>query len=201
MKKDICIFGASITWGAWDSEKSGWANRLRLFLEENHENAFVYNLGIPGDTTEDVLARLKNESEAREADVIIFSIGTNDSLYNGSRDNPRTTIERFKENIRKTVTEAKKFTDKIIFTGLTNVDESLTAPMPGKPEVFYDNENVALYSRAIEEICQAEKIAYLEMIGVLKEADFADGLHPNAKGHEKMFQRIKDFIMKEKLVT
>jgi len=97
MKKDICIFGASITWGAWDSEKAGWANRLRLFLEANHENAFVYNLGIPGDTTEDVLARLKSEAETREADVIIFSIGTNDSLYNQSKDKPRTTIEKFKE--------------------------------------------------------------------------------------------------------
>lgn len=30
MSKKICVFGASITWGAFDNEKGGWVNRLKL---------------------------------------------------------------------------------------------------------------------------------------------------------------------------
>ena len=31
---NILVFGDSITYGAWDKEKSGWVNRLRLALEK-----------------------------------------------------------------------------------------------------------------------------------------------------------------------
>lgn len=37
---DILIFGDSITYGAWDSEKGGWVNRLRLTLENKGEIYF-----------------------------------------------------------------------------------------------------------------------------------------------------------------
>ena len=33
MEKTICVFGDSITMGAWDLEKGGWVNRLRLFID------------------------------------------------------------------------------------------------------------------------------------------------------------------------
>ncbi len=30
---NICIFGDSITYGAFDTEKGGWVNRLHLYLD------------------------------------------------------------------------------------------------------------------------------------------------------------------------
>jgi len=34
----------------------------------------------------------------------------------------------------------------------------------------------------------------------LEFSDLEDGLHPNAKGHEKMFQRIRDFLVENKVI-
>ena len=33
MSKRICVFGASITWGACDYEVGGWVARLRKYIE------------------------------------------------------------------------------------------------------------------------------------------------------------------------
>ena len=65
----ILIFGDSIIYGAWDRE-GGWAARLRKFLDEKtltEEDFYclVYNLGISGDTTEDLLERFEFETEQR----------------------------------------------------------------------------------------------------------------------------------------
>ena len=82
---NILVFGASITWGAWDRE-GGWVQRLRNFVDEKNisnpdYDRMIYNLGISGDTTENLLSRLENEVKTRlseEETIIIFSIGTND---------------------------------------------------------------------------------------------------------------------------
>ena len=34
---NICIFGASITWGGNDRDVGGWVNRLRLWIDEKTE--------------------------------------------------------------------------------------------------------------------------------------------------------------------
>lgn len=56
MNNIICVFGDSITWGAWDIEKGGWVQRLRNFVESSSEEYIeIYNLGVSGDNTEDLL--------------------------------------------------------------------------------------------------------------------------------------------------
>ena len=63
MAKQFFIFGDSITYGVIDRE-GGWANRLRKYLDartldSNGKDLFMlYNLGISGDTSADLLARL-----------------------------------------------------------------------------------------------------------------------------------------------
>ena len=43
MHKTICVFGDSISWGAWDMEKGGWVNRLWLFLAEREAIRITLN--------------------------------------------------------------------------------------------------------------------------------------------------------------
>ena len=71
MSKRICVFGASVTKGAWDTEMGGWVNRLRLDLEDFKKRKYsVYNLGISGDTTESLLERIDSECKARNSEII-----------------------------------------------------------------------------------------------------------------------------------
>ena len=88
-EESICIFGDSIVWGAADTEKQGWVNRLAIYCSNNLDyNCFIYNLGIPGETTTGLLKRLELESSARMPTKIVIAIGTNDArIVKDTRDN------------------------------------------------------------------------------------------------------------------
>jgi len=200
MEKIINVFGDSITWGAYDIE-GGWANRLRKYLEERDEDYFeVYNLGISGDNTDDLLKRFKNENEVRTPNSIIIAIGINDSQYINSKDNPRISLEEFETNLFSIIRDARVFTSEIIFVGLTKVDESKLLPVSWDLTKYYDNENISLYNNKIKEICEKNNLPFIEMMDLLEDEDLSDGLHPNSVGHEKMFLRIKNFLLENKII-
>jgi len=199
-KIKICIFGDSITWGAGDKEKGGWVNRLKNYFETNSSNVKITNLGVSGDNTDDLLKRFKTEAMAREPNVIMFAIGTNDSQYVDNKNNPRISLERFKKNLAELLNEAKKLTQKIIFIGLTIVDETKTMPILWNKRKYYTNENIIKYNSAIQSFCKKNKILFIDMLNLLNKKDLEDGLHPNSQGHQKMFKRVRDFLLKNKLL-
>jgi len=200
MDKIWCVFGASITYGSGDSEKGGWVNRLRLFLESGKYNVdFIYNLGIPGNNTSDLLNRLKAEVEARAPNVIIFSVGINDSA-NNEKGQPKVSAKEFETNLNKLIKDSRKFADRIIFTCLTKADESKTTPVPWDAEYYYSNRNIIDYNFIIKKVCGENKLLFIDMFDLLDKNDLADGLHPNSKGHEKMFQKIKQDLIKNKII-
>jgi len=191
MGKTINIFGDSITWGACD-EMGGWANRLKNYWGNSDDYSRVYNLGISSDNSDKLLKRFTNENEARNPDVIIIAIGINDSQYIGDKNNPRVSLERFEKNLLEMIMQARG--REIIFIGITNVDEAKVMPIPWDTIKYYDNENIAIYNAKIKEICEKNKLSFIEMPDLLKNEDLEDGLHPNSKGHEKMFLRVRDFL-------
>ena len=81
MEIHIGIWGDSITSGANDYEKGGWINMLNLSSKNNKEYTIIYNLGIEGDTSENLIKRFEVECKARKINVVLFAIGINDSLY------------------------------------------------------------------------------------------------------------------------
>jgi lysophospholipase L1-like esterase len=189
----IAIWGDSITYGASDYEKGGWANRLMMFFSK--DDVGVYNLGISGDRTYDLVDRFEGECEIRKPDVILFAIGTNDSQYVGTRENPSTSLEKFRDNLQWLIDTARKCSKKIGFVGLTKVDESKVTPWG--EDSYYDNENVMKYDAVVKDVCESNGLPYLYMFDLLDEGDLWDGLHPNAQGHEKMFLRVRDFVGEE----
>jgi len=195
MCQTICIFGDSITWGACDPEKGGWVQRLRNYFETNNYDIDLYNCGISGDATDDLLKRFKVESQARKPGIIIFAIGINDSQYVNSKSNPSVSIEKFQNNLQELIDQAKKFTKKIIFLGFTNIDESKTMPIPWDEVKYYDQENVGIYNTHLKKISEKNNLLFVDMLNLLSNSELEDGLHPNSEGHEKMFIKIKDFLL------
>jgi lysophospholipase L1-like esterase len=188
---NICIFGDSITWGASDYEKSGWVERLKSYCMESCKDIAIYNLGISGDNTNNLLRRFKAEAETREPNLIIFAIGINDSLYIQTKGNHSVDLGRFKSNLSELVKIAQKITDNIMFVGITRVDESKTMPRPwGVSERYYDNKSVEEYDTVIREFCGENGLEYIDMKGIIKIDDIEDGLHPNSRRHEKMFRAV-----------
>ena len=208
----ILIFGNSITYGAWD-KKGGWVQKLRKFLDRKNlidSNSYylVYNLGIFGNNTNDLIERFEFETKQRlkenDETIIIFAIGINDSQFVHSENKNRTPLEKFKANIQKLIKLAQKFSSKIIFVGLTPVDEAKTTPIPWNTDKSYRNEYIQQYNQTIKEVCREKKIYFIEIFEKLKNADcqklLEDGLHPNSDGHQRIFEIVKEFLIENKIV-
>lgn len=197
----LSVFGDSITWGKSDIERGGWVSRLRNYFETDKKyDIEVYNVGISGDTTDDLLKRFTYEAESRnrKAQIILFAIGINDSGYINTPDNPRVSLEQFQNNLRRLVAEAKIFSDTIAFIGLTTVDES---KLPKDQIKYWENNRIKKYDDVLKNVCSELHLPFLSMSDILEATDLPDGLHPNPHGHEKMFQRIKEFLLKNKIVV
>ena len=195
MSKRICVFGSSIAHGHNDSNGGGWCDRLKREYFKNGEWS-VYNLGISGDTSKDVLERFKKECEARSPKVVLMDIGINDSTFDKDLRRCRVLFRETKENLEKFIEISRRINSKIIFIGLTKVIDKLLTPAPWQENLSYSNKDVKKYDKIIKEVADENDIPYCPMYDLLKDKDLNDGLHPNSVGHQKMFERIKSFLEK-----
>lgn len=195
MERIICIFGDSTAWGAWDTEKGGWVERLWLDLargSEGEDYFEVYNLSVSGGTSETLLNRFESEARNRNANALIFQTAGNDSSQNANGDFT-VPIEKFRHNVEEIISRAKNITSDIIFMGGKDVNEKQSNPVPWA-DVYYKIENIKKYNAVIKEMCERSGVLYMEM-PELDESDFADGVHPNSQGHEKIFKHVKNFLL------
>lgn len=203
----ILVFGDSIVWGANDSE-GGWVQRLKKQLENAEPFISVYTLGISGDSTEDVLERLDFEIEQRTKErdeiILIFAIGINDSQFHNFQKKFKVPPEKFSENLGKLLEVSKKYSSKIIFIGLTPVDDSKVNPIPWHKAFSYKNEYVKKYNTLIEAFCKKGGISFIELYEEFLAEDYKvlldDGLHPNSKGHELIFRKVLEFLDNNRII-
>lgn len=190
---NICVLGDSIVYGAWDDAKHGYVNRLKEKYNQNQNTENIYGLGIPGETTEGLLKRIDSELNPREPSAIIIAVGLNDTIYIKSKNRENVSLEGFIDNISKIIDVAKKYTDNILVLGLTKVIESLTTPILWNDDEMYFNNTIKKYDKALEVFCNNNNIDYIKMFDLLEDEDFSDdGIHPNEKGHEKIYEIIKE---------
>ncbi len=181
----ICVFGDSITWGAWDLTSGGWVNRLRNYYDNNNRDISVYNNGVDGDYVGDVLKRFDTEVEARDPDAIILAIGINDTSHTS---NPAgTNLEKFEESYKILLEKSEKFTGKVVIVGLTNVDEN-----SGKHG--YKNVEISRFNETVKSIAKTKNIPFIDLFGLLENDELDDGLHPNSSGHKKIFEKVKEAL-------
>jgi lysophospholipase L1-like esterase len=195
MDKTYCIFGDSVAQASYVA--TSWVELFRRFLEEKYPNDFinVFNLGIGGNTTNDLLTRFTNECLVRGPTSLIFQIGVNDSGYFRKLPNYIVSEENFKSNLNSLIKEAKKFSKDIAFLGLVLGDDSILRPLPeSSTGKSYIKPRVDKYDSIIKEIVEKEGCKYIYLLDKLAFADFQDGLHPNDQGHGKIFKEIKKFF-------
>ena len=199
----VIVFGASNTAGHWD-ELGGWAVRLkqkvnqRVIASNFDKYESFYDLSVAGDTSRDVLAKFENELKPRldeeEKVVIIFDFGTNDSAFNNQTKENQVPEAEFETNLKALLASAKKHTDKIIFIGLTPVDEAKVDPIPWFPPYSYLNKEITRFNQIISRVVKGEKAIFLDlfdrMVNQAKEYLTADGVHLNTRGHKYIFETV-----------
>ena len=190
MKKLICL-GDSLTFGLRVPQSQTWP---RLVQETGVE---VINLGICGDTTGGMLARLQTvlrEHSKTQAYVLIMG-GSNDIFYSGTDITARCNIGAM--------------VHQTIAAGLTPV---VGIPLPIVPEdapkewnpVANFRESARLledYCHWLKTYCKAFGIPtvdfradFLDAQGQVRRELYCDGLHPNAQGHRLMANKIGESL-------
>lgn len=191
----LCIIGDSITWGTGDEHGLGWADRIKAHYLATGEDVEVFNLGVPGDKTEDVLLRFGPEVGARKGDIALFAIGINDAQQVGrAAEEMRVTEEDFRARVHALIDEARARGMRAGVIGLTRVDESKTSPVAWREDKHYLNERIKHFDSILKEACEDTETPYLDVSDVLVAEDLPDGLHPNGEGYQKLYEAILPFI-------
>jgi lysophospholipase L1-like esterase len=196
----IFAFGHSVTYGKGDTE-GGWTQRLDRELKNLNLENEVYNLGIPGDTTKQLLDRTEEVTRRiySEADVLIMiQIGANDIQKEGGE--LRVPLGKFEENLQKIIEKAKKLTKNVILLGdgYTTIEGSL----PWAPEKKVKDERAEKYHLIREEVAEKEEISYLSIRENWTKEEWRnylhDGVHPNNEGHQKIRKMVSKELEKQK---
>lgn len=194
--KNILIFGDSIAYGAWDTE-GGWVQRLRTRFDEHNlqnlddEVTLVYNLGISGDTSTDLVERFEHEARARtasdETTIIILAIGSNDATITTATNTPATSIETFTSNITTLIKQATFIAEAVSLVGLTPVDEARVNPVPWAPHLALKNSSIQQFDTILQDVAATTDTPYIDIASAFTKHNVAtlleDGDHPNSEGH------------------
>lgn len=188
MKNDIRIgfIGDSFVNGTGDEMALGWAGRLCAVANRNGFAITYYNLGIRGETSEQIKHRWESESSRRFPDFcdarLVFSCGVNDTaIKNGSL---RVSYKNTCANINQILSRAKRKYQVLIVGPPPVADES-------------HNERIKLLSQDFYQQAQALEISYIDLFFPLvsdpiyrQEVLGNDGSHPKKNGYAKMAQII-----------
>lgn len=160
-------------------------------LEEFFPDLNLINEGKSGDTTTDILKRLKESVFAYTPSILILLIGTNDLELLNSR--PEEVIN----GIKKIVKEVKSHDEniKIYLQSIYPVDYEIKPFSVGKRQ----NKDILIIN---EEIKNIKEVTYLDLHQVLTtktgklNKDYTyDGIHINKKGYEVITEYLNKKVL------
>jgi len=198
----IIALGDSLIYGYGDPQGGGWIERLRrLWMSPDSKEHVLYNLGIRGDRVAQVSQRLEQEFRYRGElrnrfpDVIILSVGVNDSPRLGRLEGKNfTNLPIFQKDIDHLLDQAQQLCP-VLFIGMVPVDET---KMPFFDCLYYNLKDQYLYKEITKQACKQRGIPYLDTFDLwqqrgekwCRERLGADGLHPNVAGYEALLEDV-----------
>lgn len=188
MKIKLLFQGDSITDAGRDRNNphdlgQGYPKYAAAILQENYPDVdfeFI-DLGISGDQTKDLVARLQSDFIDVQPDVVSIMIGVNDTWHHAA-DRSWIPNEVFEERYRTVLKAIKEKTNAKIM-----IIEPFLIPVEDK---LFFREDLAPKIEIIRKLAREYADAYLPTDGLLQSAFIgddplsyaADGVHPTAKG-------------------
>ncbi len=183
----LIALGDSLTQG-WMVRK-GYLEFLAEMIGEKYPSADVtiINRGVPGDTAEGGLFRLRDEVLDCDPDAVFIQFALNDAFTG-------VTPARFKNTIRAIVEKVRSDTDAeiLLVTSVPIVTHPAEDKMTGR---FYD----ALADIAGEEGCAIAPVHRYWKKKIADGVDFsglvqADEVHPTVEGYRLMAEAIMEAL-------
>lgn len=173
--KNILFLGDSITAGYGLETTQAYPALIQAKIDAKGWNFKVINAGQSGDTTAGGLNRLNWLLKSR-IDVLLLELGGNDGLRGLPAETSKKNLQAILDSIKKKYPEAK-----IILAGMK---------VPPNMGADYAKQFNAIFPELANKN-QAALIPFiLEGVGGVRELNLADGIHPTAKGHERVAANV-----------
>ena len=175
----ILFLGDSLSEGYGVNEEQAFPRIVEKILRSKKHDVVITNGGVSGSTSASGLSRLKWHLK-KKTDIVVLELGANDGL----RGLKLTDTEK---NLTEIIKLAKSAKLKILLLGL------LMPPNYGKT---YTDE----FERMYKKISLQDQVPllpfFLKDVAGIAKYNQADGIHPNAQGHELIAKPISEFVEK-----
>ena len=175
----VVFLGDSITAGLHLARDEAFPARVAAKLAAEGAPIRAVNAGVSGDTSAGGLRRLDWVLAQRPA-VLVVELGANDGL----RGLPIDAIE---ENLATLVARARESGAKVLLLGMQ------LPPSYGKA---YADAFTGLFERVASATGAAFVPLFLDGVGGVPDQNLEDGLHPNARGHERLAENVAPHLAK-----
>lgn len=186
MTELICL-GDSLTYGPGVPGSRKWTALAA------RDGLSITNLGVSGDTTAGMLARLQN-LQCKGASVLVLG-GTNDIFYAGTDATARCSLGAIVQQLQALSVP--------VLVGIPLPVCPQDAPQKWAKLANFRESALLLedYCRWLRTFCEAFDIPvvdfradFLSADGSVRRELFLDGLHPNAQGHALMAKRLQEAL-------
>lgn len=178
-KKNILIFGDSITAGYGIELQQAFPALLQNKIDSLKLNYTIINAGLSGETSAGGLRRIDWVLQ-RGVDVMILELGGNDALRG-------IDLTSTKENLQKIIDKVQSKYPKaqIIIAGMQ---------APPNLGVEYTEQFSTLFSALAKENSLSLIPFLLEKVGGVAELNLPDGIHPTVEGHTLVAETVWEYL-------
>ena len=191
----VVAIGDSVIYGRHDPG-GGWIGRLRLALESRDKWSAVFNLGIGGQTSSDIIARFTSEVTPRTPNTVVIGCGLNDFRGEGQMGSPIVSVDLFETNLNRILVEAHAIgIQRRILAQMNKIDTS-SQEVDG---FCYPADRWREYNQAISRLGRKHEAAILHF-GDLGDFSIASGslsdrVHPSPRGHSQMAEMAVPLLL------
>ena len=171
-----------------DSITEGWTEFNPGFFQENN----MVNRGISGQTTPQMLIRLKQDAIHLDPKIIIINGGTNDIWGNTGPSTPDMIIDNLCSMAEIT---AKKNIQVVLSTILP------VYQYPDRDDIIDPPKTISFINSVLQDYCNKNSLAFLDYFSPMADekkglrSDYGtDGVHPNKQGYSVMEQVVRETI-------
>lgn len=203
-KLTIVALGDSLTRGTGDADGKGYTGYLTDRLKEKTEQEInLLNSAVKGETSRGLLKQLQQreiQRQAKQADVIVMTIGGNDLFQQGaaleSLDMNTINSKRqlYLSNVKKIYTQLRELNkDAVIYhVGLYN-------PFSNLPDAKTTSSIVRDWNfQSAETAAEYEDIVYVPTFDLfqlqVESYLYTDQFHPNTEGYKLIAERVASLI-------
>lgn len=199
----ICL-GDSITAGALDDVGGGWVNRLKReymdrFVAGRGGDVSVFNCGMGGETTVGLSARFAAEVGSRlvpdDRNIVLLAYGMNDLAARPDRE--RVAVSDYRERLSRAIAWTRARGARAALINITPIAEALDG-VPTASGSVRSRAAITDYNRALAALAADEGVALIDAHAALQPDPAplltADGVHPNARGHEAIRRAVQPIV-------